>query len=57
LAIRSLFNLHPAPEFLAWLQRMGIYGDLAPAAQTDDIHRQFVSSIELALKGAADHAL
>jgi ethanolamine ammonia-lyase large subunit len=57
LAIRSLFNLHPAPEFLAWLQQMGIYGDLAPSAQTDDIHRQFVSSIELALKGAADHAL
>ncbi len=31
LAVRRLFNLRPAPEFLAWLHEMGIYkgGELA----------------------------
>ena len=57
LAIRKLFNLHPAPEFLTWLQQMGIYIGLEPAAQTAAIHREFVSGIELALKGAAHNAL
>ena len=32
LAVRKLFGLRPAPEFLAWLQRMGIYNGLGPAA-------------------------
>jgi ethanolamine ammonia-lyase large subunit len=57
LAIRKLFNLRPAPEFLSWLQRMGIYGNLEPAAQSEDIQRQFLRSVELALKGASHNAL
>ena len=57
LAVRKLFNLRPAPEFLAWLQQMGIYCDLGPAVQTEDIQRQFVSGIELALKGASHNAI
>ena len=57
LAVRKLFNLRPAPEFLAWLQQMGIYSDLGPAVQTEDIQRRFVSGIELALKGARHNAL
>jgi ethanolamine ammonia-lyase large subunit len=57
LAVRKLFNLRPAPEFLAWLQRMGIYRGFEPAAQSEEIHRQFVSSIELALKGASHNAI
>jgi ethanolamine ammonia-lyase large subunit len=33
-AMRKLFNLRPAPEFLAWLEERGIYrdGQLALAA-------------------------
>jgi ethanolamine ammonia-lyase large subunit len=54
LAVRKLFNQRPAPEFLLWLQRLGIYSDLGPAVQTEDIQRQFLSGIELALKGASN---
>lgn len=32
LAMRRLFRLAPAPEFLAWLQSRGIYRDNEPAA-------------------------
>jgi ethanolamine ammonia-lyase large subunit len=56
LAVRKLFNLSPAPEFLEWLQRMGIYGGLAPAAQTDAIQQLFMSGVELALKGVSHNA-
>ena len=31
LAVRRLFHLRPAPEFLAWLQEMGIYKGEEPA--------------------------
>jgi ethanolamine ammonia-lyase large subunit len=57
LAVRKLFNLRPAPEFLAWLQRMGIYNGLEPALRTEDIQRQFVGGIEFALKGAGHNAI
>ena len=56
LAVRKLFNLRPAPEFLEWLQRSRIYSGLAPAVQTEDVQRQFVSRIELALKGVRQNA-
>jgi ethanolamine ammonia-lyase large subunit len=32
VAMRRLFGLKPAPEFLAWLQSRGIYRDNEPAA-------------------------
>ena len=51
LAVRKLFGLRPAPEFLAWLQKMGIYHGLEPAAQSEEIHRRLASGLELALKG------
>jgi ethanolamine ammonia-lyase large subunit len=57
LAVRKLFNLRPAPEFLRWLQRMGIYGDLAPKAQTDEIQQLFKNGIDLALKDASHNAI
>jgi len=56
LAVRKLFNLRPAPEFIEWLQRSRIYSGLAPAVQTEDVQRQFVSRIELALKGVRQNA-
>ena len=31
LAMRKLYRLRPAPEFLGWLHAMGIYRDEAPA--------------------------
>ena len=55
LAVRRLFNLRPAPEFLAWLQRMGIYVGDGPAAQSGDLRRQFMGGMERALQGVAVH--
>jgi ethanolamine ammonia-lyase large subunit len=54
LAVRKLFGLRPAPEFLAWLQKMGIYKGLEPASPSEELHRQMARGLELALKGAAD---
>jgi ethanolamine ammonia-lyase large subunit len=55
LAVRKLFGLRPAPEFLGWLQRMGIYDGLEPAAESGEIQRKLASGLELALKGATGH--
>ncbi|HEX2327734.1 MAG TPA: ethanolamine ammonia-lyase subunit EutB [Candidatus Angelobacter sp.] len=50
LAVRKLFNLRPAPEFHAWLQRMGIFDGDQPA-QLDEERRKLLSAgMELALK-------
>ena len=53
LAVRRLFRLRPAPEFLAWLQRVGIYVGDGPGAQSADLRRQFVSGMERALHSSA----
>jgi len=55
LAVRKLFGLRPAPEFLGWLQRMGIFDGLEPAAESGEIQRKFARGLELALKGATGH--
>ena len=39
LAVRKIFGLRPTPEFLAWLERSGIYRDGEPLA-LDAGHRQ-----------------
>src|SRR5277367_5813433 len=39
LAVRKIFNLRPAPEFLAWLEQSGIYSDAQPKS-LDATHRQ-----------------
>jgi len=49
LAVRRLFNLRPAPEFLAWLQHRGIYVGDGPAAESGELRRQFMSGMERAL--------
>jgi ethanolamine ammonia-lyase large subunit len=50
LAVRKLFNLRPAPEFHAWLQRMGIFDGDQPV-QLDEERRKLLSAgMELALK-------
>jgi ethanolamine ammonia-lyase large subunit len=50
MALRRLFHLRPAPEFLAWLHKMGIYRELEPAADASAAHKQLVGGLELALK-------
>ncbi len=50
LAARRLFQLRPAPEFLAWLQRMGIYRGAEPASLDSSARRQLMQGLELSLE-------
>jgi ethanolamine ammonia-lyase large subunit len=49
LAVRRLFKLKPAPEFLAWLQGMGIYRDAEPALLDASARRQLLQGLESSL--------
>ena len=49
LAVRRLFNLRPAPEFLCWLQEAGIYRDTEPVALDSSIRRGLLRRLESTL--------
>lgn len=49
LAIRRLFNLRPAPEFLLWLQEMGIYRGNEPARLDSDARKQLTAAFQTLL--------
>jgi ethanolamine ammonia-lyase large subunit len=51
LAARRLFHLRPAPEFLAWLQNMGIYRGTEPAALDPSARRRLMKGLESSLEG------
>ena len=50
LAMRRLFNLRPAPEFLAWLHEMGLYKGGEPAALDTVARKQLAAGLDKALK-------
>jgi ethanolamine ammonia-lyase large subunit len=50
LAVRRLFNLRPAPEFLAWLHEMGLYKDGEPAQIEASTRKQLAAGLEKAIK-------
>ncbi len=50
LAARRLFQLRPAPEFLAWLQSMGIYRGTEPAPLDSSARRQLMQGLESSLE-------
>ncbi|MGO8987187.1 MAG: ethanolamine ammonia-lyase subunit EutB [Terriglobales bacterium] len=50
LAARRLFQLRPAPEFLAWLQNMGIYRGAEPASLDSPARRQLMRGLEASLE-------
>jgi ethanolamine ammonia-lyase large subunit len=49
LAARRLFKLRPAPEFLAWLEAVGIYRDGEPALLDAPARRQLMRGLESSL--------
>ncbi|HET7871678.1 MAG TPA: ethanolamine ammonia-lyase subunit EutB [Terriglobales bacterium] len=49
LAMRRLFSLRPAPEFLAWLQQMGIYRGDEPAQLEADARKHLAGMLEGAI--------
>jgi len=53
LAARRLFHLSPAPEFLAWLQNMGIYHGTEPATLDSSARRQLIQGLEASLERTA----
>jgi ethanolamine ammonia-lyase large subunit len=46
LAVRRLFNLRPAPEFLAWLHEMGLYKEGEPARIEGGARKQLAAGLE-----------
>jgi ethanolamine ammonia-lyase large subunit len=49
LAARKLFHLRPAPEFLEWLQSMGIFRDANPVLLDASKRRQLLQGLESSL--------
>jgi ethanolamine ammonia-lyase large subunit len=52
LAARRLFHLHPAPEFLSWLQNMGIYRGDEPASLDSSERKHLMRGLESSLEKA-----
>ena len=50
LAARRLFHLRPAPEFLAWLQKMEIYRGTEPASLDSSSRRKLMHGLESSLE-------
>jgi ethanolamine ammonia-lyase large subunit len=50
LAVRRLFNLRPAPEFLVWLHEMGLYKGGEPARIEASTKKQLAAGLEKAMK-------
>jgi ethanolamine ammonia-lyase large subunit len=53
LAARRLFHLRPTPEFLAWLQNMGIYIGTEPASLDSSARRQLMQGLESSLESVS----
>jgi ethanolamine ammonia-lyase large subunit len=51
LAVRRVFRLKPAPEFLAWLESQGIYRDGEPTVLEATARRRLLAGFESSLKG------
>jgi len=51
LAVRRIFKFRPAPEFLAWLEKKGIYRHAEPAQPDVSAKRQLMSQLERSLEG------
>jgi ethanolamine ammonia-lyase large subunit len=52
LAARQLFRLRPAPEFLAWLESMGVYQEGQPAVLTASRRGRLLEGLESSLQGS-----
>jgi ethanolamine ammonia-lyase large subunit len=52
LAVRRIFNLKPAPEFLKWLEDLGIYRDDQPAVLEPKVRSNLMQKLESALEQA-----
>jgi ethanolamine ammonia-lyase large subunit len=53
IGARRIFNLRPAPEFLAWLEERGIYRDGEPTKFDASVRRLLMQGLESSLEGIA----
>jgi ethanolamine ammonia-lyase large subunit len=53
LAVRKLFHQRPAPEFLLWLQQMGIYRDAEPIPLDGPSRRKLMAGLEQSIERTA----
>ena len=53
LAVRKLFGRRPAPEFLLWLQQMGIYRDAEPVPLDGPSRRKLIAGLEHSIERTA----
>jgi len=53
LAVRRIFNLQPAPEFLEWLRETGIYRDSQPVQLNFSARQKLLRGFESSLQGIA----
>jgi ethanolamine ammonia-lyase large subunit len=51
LAVRRVFNLRPAPEFLLWLEETGIFRNAQPALLDAPARRELMRGLESSLDG------
>jgi ethanolamine ammonia-lyase large subunit len=51
LGIRKLFGLRPAPEFLAWLEEIGIFLNGEPLRPDEALHRRLVQGVKAIADG------
>jgi ethanolamine ammonia-lyase large subunit len=49
LAVRRLFNLRPAPEFMSWLEEMGIYENSEPARLGEGLRKGLAAGLDKVL--------
>ena len=52
LAVRRIFQLRPAPEFLAWLEQRGIYRGQEPALLDAATRRELMHGLESSLEAS-----
>ena len=50
LGVRRIFKLRPAPEFLSWLEEMGIYRDAQPALLDATARRRLMQGLQSSLE-------
>ncbi len=53
LAVRKIFGLRPAPEFLRWLEQTGIYRDAQPVALDGGKRQKLLHGLESVLSSPA----
>ena len=56
LAVRKLFGLRPAPEFLAWLEDSGIFRNAEPLPSDSNARKKLLPGLERILESPATQA-